>query len=168
VLETVINLLGPFDAIVSHSLGSFAALYTFYRKGSASVRELVITGTPGEVNEFLAYYQNTLGLSRRANRIIRQTFHRILDQTPDYYSARRFASVLDIPGLIIHDQEDRETPIHHAEAIHRVWPGSTMITTGGLGHNLRSPQVVKRIVDYLRPQPKTAPVQPLYTVQSLN
>jgi len=166
VLETVHNLLGPFDAIVGHSLGSFAALYTFYRTGSVPVRRLVITGTPGEANDFLVFYQRLAGFSRRADLAIRKSFQRILDRTPAYFSARQFASVLDVPGLIIHDREDPEAPIHHAEAIHRVWKKSTLIATSGLGHNLRSPEVVKHVVDFLSSPTEVASLK--YAHPSLN
>lgn len=155
-LETVLNLLGPIDAIVGHSLGSFAAVYTFYRTGSVPVRQLVLTGTPGEAKEFFAFYKQTLGLSDRAESIIRQAFVRILDQTPEYFSARRFSTVLNIPGLIIHDTNDQEAPFHHAESIHRVWKEAQLHATTGLGHNLRSADVVRRVRDFLAFDPENA------------
>ncbi len=149
VLETFLQLAGPFDAIVSHSLGSFTALHTFHRIGTAPVNQLVVTGVPGEVSEFFAFFKKALGLSRRAEGAIRNAFKRILHQSPEYYSAQVFVQGLDVPGLIIHDHGDIETPIHHAEAIHRAWKESTLIRTNGLGHNLRSPHVVKQIVAFL-------------------
>lgn len=155
VLETVLNLVGPFDAIVGHSLGSFAAVYTFYKTGVVPVERLVLTGTPGEANEFFGFYKQTLGLSNHAESIIRKAFVRILGQEPGYYSARRFATVLNIPGLIIHDMGDLEAPIHHAESIHRVWKEADLVATSGLGHNLRSPEVVSRIKHFLTPSKPT-------------
>lgn len=153
VLETFLNLVGPVDALVSHSLGSFTALYTFHRTGNVPVSQLVITGTPGEVSDFFGYYRDTLGLSSRAEKIIRNTFKRILDQYPEYFSARKFARSLNISGLIIHDEGDIETPIHHAEAIHAIWKESVMVKTSGLGHNLRSSHIVKLVVEFLSAEP---------------
>jgi len=168
VLETFLNLVGPFDSVVSHSLGSFTALYTFHRTGLAPADRLVITGTPGEVSEFFDFYRNILGLSKRAERVIRETFKRILNQYPEYFSAPTFVANLHVPGLIIHDHGDPDTPIRHAETIHRNWKESVMIKTNGLGHNLRSPQVVKHIVDYLAAANTEQQPQPVYAVWSLN
>lgn len=167
-LETVMNLLGPFNAIVGHSLGSFAAMYTFYRTGTVPVEQLVLMGTPGEAREFFQFYKQTLGLSDRSESIIRKAFVRILDQTPEYFSARRFAAALNIPGLIIHDAGDLEAPVHHAESIHRVWKQSRMIITTGFGHNLRSPEVVRHVVDYLSPRPTVRSLEELLHEPSLN
>ena len=107
------------DAIVGHSLGSFAALYTLHRVEELPVKQLVITGTPGEVNEFFEFYQKMLGLSGRSVRAIRDAFMQNIQNYPEYFSAPKFAQSILIPGLIIHDKEDEETPYHHAKAIHR-------------------------------------------------
>jgi len=166
--KPVVVIVGPFDSVVSHSLGSFTALYTFHRTGLAPADRLVITGTPGEVSEFFDFYRNILGLSKRAERVIRETFKRILDQYPEYFSAPTFVTNLHVPGLIIHDHGDPDTPIRHAETIHKNWQESVMIKTNGLGHNLRSAQVVKHIVDFLAAANTERLPQPIYVVSSLN
>jgi tagatose-1,6-bisphosphate aldolase non-catalytic subunit AgaZ/GatZ len=51
--------------------------------------------------------------------------------------------------LIIHDKEDREAPYHYAERIKGVWPNAKLITTEGLGHNLKSQDVVKMVTGFL-------------------
>ncbi len=156
-LETFLNAYGPMNAIVGHSLGSFAALYTAHRLGSLPLDELVITAPPGEATEFFSFYQSTLGLSPRSMRVIRDAFERNIKLLPEYFSAKKFALDLGIPGLIIHDEDDAETPWHHAAAIHSVWPGSKLITTSGFGHNLRSREVVEHVVKFIstpaRPEP---------------
>ena len=148
-LETFLNLVGPVDSIVGHSLGSFTALYTFYRLESAPAQELILTATPGEVSEFLQFYGDFLGLSHRTEIAIRNTFKRFIDNFPEYFSASRFVDKVNVRGLIIHDLGDFETPIHHAQAVHRAWKESVLITTSGLGHNLRSASVVKHVVEFL-------------------
>jgi pimeloyl-ACP methyl ester carboxylesterase len=148
-LETFLNLVGPVDSIVGHSLGSFTALYTFHRLESAPAQELILTATPGEVSEFLQFYRDFLGLSHRTEIAIRNTFKRFIDNFPEYFSASRFAAKVNVKGLIIHDIGDFETPILHAHAVHRAWKQSALITTSGLGHNLRSATVVKHVVEFL-------------------
>ena len=149
VVESFLYSIEPVHTIVSHSLGSFAILYTLFRVPSLNVQQLAITGTPGEVKEFTKFYQQMLGLSTRTMRAIYQSFQKIIHHLPEYYSATRFAKAIQIPTLIIHDENDNETPYHHALAIHAVVKESRLITTSGLGHNLRSANVVKLVVDFV-------------------
>lgn len=148
-LETFLNFFGPMNSLVGHSIGSFAALYTLYRIGSQGLDELVITAPPGEATEFVSFFKSVLGLSGRSVRVISDAFERNVQHRPEYYSAKKFAMGLTIPGLIIHDEGDTETPLHHTAAIHSVWPGSQLITTTGLGHNLRSANVVGHVVKFV-------------------
>ena len=149
VIEAFFRQYPPVHAVISHSLGSFAALYTFFRIPSLSVQKLIVTGIPGEAKEFVAFYQKMLGLSSRTINAVRRSFKTEIRHLPEYFSAAKFATAVKIPGLIIHDEEDIETPYHHAIQIHRVWKESKLITTSGLGHNLRSAAVVKHIVDFV-------------------
>lgn len=152
VLETFLNLIQPIHTIVGHSLGSFTALYTFYRLKTLPVKQLVITATPGEVSEFVEFYRQVLGLSSRTINAIRQSFLQIIHNLPEYYSAAKFAAAVDIPGFIIHDAQDDEAPFHHAHAIHKAWANSRIVSTAGLGHNLRSISVVRQVVDFVNEQ----------------
>jgi pimeloyl-ACP methyl ester carboxylesterase len=156
-LETFFNFFGPINSIVGHSIGSFAALYTLHRIGSQSVDELVITATPGEATEFVSFFKSVLGLSDRSVSVISDAFERNVKHRPEYYSAKKFAMDLSIPGLIIHDERDTETPWHHAASIHSVWPGSQLITTSGFGHNLRSRAVVDHVGKFISRRSKPVP-----------
>ena len=149
-IETFLKTVPPFHAVVGHSLGSFAILYTLFRlKNNLSLQQLIITASPGEVSEFVEFYQHILGLSSRTVDSIRQSFINEIDHLPEYFSAKKFAENIDVPGLIIHDEQDDETPYSHALGIHHVWKNSTFISTSGLGHNLRSASVVKHVVDFV-------------------
>ncbi len=148
-IENLLSRIPPVHAIVGHSLGSFATLHTFFRQPFLSVNQLVIMGTPGEVDEFMKYYQDTLGLSKRAMKAIYRSFEENNHHLPEYFSAATFAKAVTIPTLIIHDENDDETPYHHVAAIQKGIAKSRLITTSGLGHNLRSPEVVKHVTDFV-------------------
>jgi pimeloyl-ACP methyl ester carboxylesterase len=62
-------------------------------------------------------------------------------------------TALDIPGLIIHDRDDRDIPATHAQRLQDAWQNAQLIYTEGLGHNriLRDPAVIAAAVDFLRP-----------------
>lgn len=149
VIEEFIRQIDPVHTIAGHSIGSFAALYSYYRLQTLPVKQMILLATPGEVSDFATRYTEALGLSARSVLAIRNGFQEIIHHEPEYYSASKFAGALEIPGLIIHDEADLETPYEHALAIQKVWKNSRLVTTHGLGHNLRSATVVREVVDFI-------------------
>ena len=150
-IEKFLDSVQPFHTIVGHSLGSFAMMYTLYRlKNHLAPQQLIMTAPPGEVSEFVQYYQSVLGLSHRVVNAIRQSFINEINHFPEYFSAKKFVENITVPGLIIHDEQDAETPYHHAVGIHYSWKNSMLINTSGLGHNLRSSSVVQHVVDFVQ------------------
>ncbi|MFN5170152.1 MAG: alpha/beta fold hydrolase [Cyclobacteriaceae bacterium] len=150
VVQAFFERHGEVDTLIGHSFGSFAALYALYLNPALPVHKLALTGTPGEVEDFMTFYQKMLRLTNRTMGLIYAEFVRQVDRYPSFFSAPRFAETLKLPGVIIHDVGDTDTPFHHAERIHRAWSGSTLIVTEGLGHNLRSARVVERILELVR------------------
>ena len=148
-IEAVIEQIGPVHAIVSHSFGSFSSLYALAHRPELPIEKLVITGTPGEGMDFINFYRQLLGLNDRTMQLIRYYFVKELGQEPEYFSAMRFAEKVQLPGLIIHDEQDEETPYRYAKLIHDRWKNSILITTRGLGHNLKSPDVVKYVTEFV-------------------
>ena len=149
VIEEHIARIGDLDTVITHSLGGFAAFYTFYRNPKLPVKKMITLASPGEAQEFLEYYTKTLHLSKKSARLVADYFEKTFQRTPDYFSAPVFASALTIPGLIIHDEDDRETPFYHAERIHKAWKNSRLIKTKGYGHNLKAPEVVNEVVRFV-------------------
>ena len=149
VIEQFISEQGAMDTVVAHSLGSFAAVYTLYRVPLLPVNRLVLTAPPGEASDFVDNFRNRLRLSSRTVGLAVDYFHKEFEQPVEYFSTKRFAASLVVPGLIIHDKEDDETPFPHARQIHEVWRKSALIQTRGLGHNLRSAEVTRIVCDYI-------------------
>ncbi len=137
--------IGQVDAVVTHSMASIATMHAIYNRAPLQMKKLVLMGSPGEANDFISFYKKFTGMSENTFKYIIDYFVEALNQTPDYFSAPRFASAVDVPGLIIHDEEDEEAPYHHAVRIHKAWPQSQLITTRGYGHNLRVPEVVEMV-----------------------
>lgn len=149
VIESFINRTGKMESIVSHSIGSFSVLYTFYRNPSLSPGNLVMLASPGEAQEFFDFYARSLALSEKCINLINSRFQELFQQSPRYFSAPLFASTLNVPGLIIHDEEDDDTPVVHSRRIHEAWKASRFIVTKGFGHNLRSDLVVSEVINFI-------------------
>lgn len=149
VIEKIILHIGKPDAIVSHSIGGFSSLYTLHRNPSLSPDKLVVMAAPGEASEFFEFYKTALSLSQRSMDLIIKSFKKRFNQGPEYFSAPKFAATVTIPGLIIHDEEDDETSVEHSKRVHQQWSNSRLHVTKGFGHNLKSVEVVKEVVQFV-------------------
>lgn len=149
VIEEQIKRIGEVDAIITHSLGGFAAFYSFYRNPSLPVSKLVTLASPGEAQEFFDFYTNMLRLTKKSTELVVGHFEKTFQKDPSFFSAPAFAETLEIPGLIIHDEEDAETPFYHAERIHSAWKSSRLIKTKGYGHNLRAQEVINAVIRFV-------------------
>jgi pimeloyl-ACP methyl ester carboxylesterase len=149
LIEQLVDKYGTIHAILGHSLGAFSSVYTMHRAPQLPVAKMVVMASPGEVKEFFAHYQRVLRLSPRAMKVIGDYFVEKLGHGPDYFSLQRFASTLKLSGLIIHDTEDKDAPYAYALAAHRNWKNSEMVTTTGLGHNLKSTELIEKVKEFL-------------------
>lgn len=149
LIHSFIERTGEFHAMIGHSLGAFSSLYAFHLKPLLPVRRLVVMASPGEATDFMEFYRKSLGLSKKSFDVIVDHFVQRIKQVPEYFSAPAFAASVNIPGLIIHDTEDAEAPYPYAKAINRNWRKSKLITTEGLGHNLKSREVIRTVVDFI-------------------
>lgn len=153
IVEQVIQRMTGLEAIIAHSLGAFTALYTLSRLALLPVRKLVLLAPPGEATEFLDFYRSTLGLRPNMVKSVAEHFERVIGAPVDSFSAPAFAATLRQPGLLIHDEEDQDTSFRHAILIHQAWQRSELVLTRGLGHNLKSRDIVERVLAFVEGAP---------------
>lgn len=149
LIEQVVLEHGSFHSILGHSLGAFSTAYTLHRVPELPVSSFVAMASPGEVNEFVEFYKRTVGFSERAMNAIGKYFVKKLGHNPEYFSLKEFTKTLTLPGLIIHDTRDPDAPYKHAVEAHQNWKASRMISTTGLGHNLKSIDLIKTVDEFL-------------------
>lgn len=149
LVEKFIAEVGHIHTLISHSLGSMTTIYTLYRIPSLPVERVIITGMPAEVKNFVTYYKQVLGLWTRTTEAISKAFVSETGHPPEYFSMTRLVTNLSTPCLIIHDRDDPDAPYHDVVAVHQQWKNAQLITTENLGHNLRSPEVVKMVHDFI-------------------
>ena len=162
LIQKVVLELGDIHAVVGHSLGSFSLLYTLHQYPLLPVRRIILMAPPGEASDFMRFYRDTLRLSRRTMKHIIDHFITTYDVGPEYFSTSRFAGSVNVSGLIIHDEGDPEAPYQYATQIHQTWKRSRLVTTRGLGHNLKSTQVINEVLGFIEDQsvPERAVEQP--------
>lgn len=149
LIQNFIQEIGGADAVVGHSLGSFSLLYTFFINPQLQADRVVLMAPPGEATDFMRFYRDTLKLSDRAMRYINKQFEDTYQVPPSFFSTAKFAATLEREGLIIHDEGDDEAPYHYAQKINESWKRSTLLSTQGFGHNLRSLSVVEAVFRFV-------------------
>lgn len=140
---------GPVDAVVSHSIGSFSLLHAVYENPKLAVGKLVIMASPAEALHFIHFYRDALGLTDCTLQLTLKHFEVAIKKPVSYFSSPRFAQGLQHPGLIIHDVDDQEAPYETALALQKGWKNVRLLTTQGLSHNLKSPEVVAAVRDFI-------------------
>ena len=149
LIEQFIAEQKSLHAILTHSFGGFATVYSLHKLPHLQVSKLVVMAAPSEVKYFFEYYQNMLRLSQKSIRVITEYFIKAIGHPPSYFQMKDFAKTLNQTGLIIHDTEDKEAPYKNAVAMSEVWKSSKLITTSGLGHNLKSKELVEEVARFV-------------------
>lgn len=148
-LEKMIKEIGKVDVVVGHSVGSFTSTYTFFHNPELTPNKMVALAMPSSASEFLNVFKTTLGLTEKSMKLIIDHFVSVVNLTPEYFSTSKFVEKLNFPVLMIHDEHDDETSVVHTKEIHRIWKSSRLMITKGLGHNLKSKEVVLAVVDFI-------------------
>ena len=129
---------GPFDLVVGHSFGAFAALATV-RDGMDAPRVVSIAGA-GTADAFLTQFAHTMGMPPLARTTFEKAFHHRLGMTRSEADALFNSLAQPLPDktelLVVHDANDRALDAHNSLALHRAHgQRSRLLLTEGLGHN---------------------------------
>lgn len=124
--------LGPWHAIVAHSLGALAAMHTVSRGLPAQRLALIAPSAPPAL--FLDWFAGSFGLSRSVSRRMREQIEKreavdLVEFEPEWLGAR-----LTLPCLVVHDRKDRVAPFATGERVVAALLSATLHGTDGLGH----------------------------------
>jgi len=141
---------GPFEAIVSHSIGSAASLNAI--KDGLAVKRAVLLGAPGSVELIVKGFCSRLGFNAKIEQFLIDHLKESYGEDYEQYSVTRLASTMTIPGLIIHDIDDHDVNIEEARKNHSAWKNSQYLETKRLGHRLilSDESVINRIITFLK------------------
>ncbi len=148
-IQLLCQQIGTVDTLVAHSFGGFASIYAGYMYPNQQAEKYVIMGSAENASNFFLFYKQMLGLSQKAVDTIVNRFVQVLGEKPEFYQAGNFAKAMTKPCLIIHDEKDPETPYEGALAIHRNWKNAQMHTTKNAGHQLKTPEVLQLVTNYV-------------------
>ena len=149
-IQTVARACGPVHAIIGHSFGVPCSMHAVQQ--GLEVNRIVAISPPDSVRNMTQKFFTALGVGPRAQKIFDRRFEAEFGADLwQRFSTEVLARRLDVPGLVIHDQDDRDVPIEAGVAVAQAWPGAQFVRTSGLGHRriLRDPDVVARVAAFI-------------------
>lgn len=151
-VAVLVEKMGPVHGIVTHSFGAAA---TGWAARQVSLTErLVFISPPGDLDQYVDFFAQLLGLSDEALRrmigLLEKRFDLLWEEV-------RYATLTSVTGtelLVVQDRDDLESPFSNGVEVAGAWPGSRLLATKGLGHRriLRDPGVIDEVVRFLTPR----------------
>ena len=148
-IRDVAAVCGQIEGAIGHSLGA-AALTWALRKG-LEVERVVLLAPALEPSGFAHRVSTGLGLDDSAEPGFVARIEARVGRSMESMRLSQHVGELGAEALILHDPEDDEIPLEHAQELAAHWPNSTLDTVPGVGHHgiLKSPWVVERATRFL-------------------
>lgn len=151
-IESILEIerqYGPFEIAIGHSLGGMSVLNAI--KNGLKVKKAVIIGSGDIVQDILDDFIFKLGLKSEISIRLRDYFETKYQVKMDDFSAYKTAKELEIPVLVIHDNNDPEVPVQAGIHIHEHLKNGSLFLTEGLGHRkiLGNQNVIKKIIEFI-------------------
>lgn len=141
---------GPFEAAVGHSLGGMTLLNAI--KKGLKINRLTIIGSGDKVKDILDDFVTKLELKSEFSSHLQKYFEKKYNEPMENYSAHSAAKTVEIPVLVIHDENDYEVPVTTSINIHDNLKNGELLITQHLGHRkiLGNPFVIEKTVEFMK------------------
>jgi pimeloyl-ACP methyl ester carboxylesterase len=148
-IERTLARLGPVHAVLGHSMGGAMSLYSVAHSGG--VGRMALISAPSSLKRELLRFASAVGLGKRGTRAFVASVEAHVGRPAADFDVRHIVGKVDLPLLLIHDQNDRQVPVLEASRNAHMLAGAELMVTRGLGHNrlLADPAVVNALVDFV-------------------
>lgn len=142
------RLYGPFEAAIGHSLGGMSVLNAI--KQGLKVKNASVIGSGDVVQDIIDDFISKLNLDKKYAVLLREHFEKKYGGKMSDYSAFEAAKKIDIPVLVIHDNQDYEVPVTAGKNIYRHLKNGELLLTENLGHRkiLGDTKVIEKVVNF--------------------
>lgn len=155
----VAERLGPFDAVVAHSIGGMVSLLV--AEGGAPMRRpmpsprLVLIASPNEMTEVARSFGRVLGLAPAAQAGFERRLERVGQRPLERFSAQHLLAARPADTLVVHSRDDDEVEFGHAARLAAAVGHVRLHVVDGMGHAkvLYAPPVVRVVRDFLTRTP---------------
>ncbi|WP_068830099.1 alpha/beta fold hydrolase [Pseudomonas sp. BMS12] len=139
--------LPPLKAVIGHSMGGAGALLAT-QLGLRS-EALVTISAPARIIGALRRFAHFVGLPRQARARFVHLVERSAGMPAAMLDVERYQ--LDIPGLVVHAQDDPMVPHTEAQSIHAAWADSRLLSLAQGGHSrlLTDQQLIDAVLELL-------------------
>jgi len=147
-IHKIANKYGAFDITVGHSMGGIASLNV--QGEYQDFKKLVVIGTPDSIFNIFHGFVKQLELKPKIAKKLIQVFEKITGKSIFDFHGSTQAAKIDIPVLVIHDDDDKEVPVTDALNNYKHLKNGKLLRTKGLGHNriLKNKKVVEGIMEF--------------------
>ena len=144
------KVLGPFDAAVGHSLGGMSLLNSVNK--NLNLNKLVIIGSGNLISDIIKDFVYDIGMKSKQKKLLQLYFEKKYKEKMDNFSSYINAQKINIPVLIIHDQNDDEVSIKCAYQIMENLKTGKLLITENLGHRkiLGNEKVIFEIIKFIK------------------
>lgn len=148
-IEVVCKEFKP-SILMGHSVGGMAISYFLKNNGNYKADTLVFLGTPADFPAIFKNYSDFMGYNKIVRAGMEVVIKKRFGQPSSYFNTARFAKEIDCNCLLVHDEFDPVIPYSDALEIQSAFKSSHLFTTQGLGHGLKSKQVIDKIIDFIQ------------------
>ena len=140
---------GPFEFVIGHSLGGMSILYAM--KEGLTIKKAVIIGSGYIIQDILNDLVSKIELKPETASMMKTHFEKKYGVEMESYSASFAAKSVEIPVLIIHDEQDEEIAVKAAYNIHSNLKKGEIHITKKLGHRkiLGNEKVIESILNFI-------------------
>ncbi|MCF6132456.1 alpha/beta fold hydrolase [Flavobacterium wongokense] len=140
---------GPFEFAVGHSLGGMSILNAI--KQGLKIKKAVIIGSGDIIQDILDDFVLKMELKPGIASMMKAYFEKKHQVAMESYSASLAARSVEIPVLVIHDENDEDINLKAAHNIHQHLKNSKLLITKKLGHRkiLGDKNVIENIINFI-------------------
>jgi len=140
---------GPFYAAIGHSLGGMSLLKAV--KDGVDMQKLVIIGTANSVTNITKEFAQNMQLGQKVAGIMKSYFDNKFGEDMDNLSGAYSAKEVNIPTLVVHDEDDVDVDVSSAQEINNSLKKGELFITKSLGHRkiLGDPTVINKITTFI-------------------
>jgi pimeloyl-ACP methyl ester carboxylesterase len=145
--ELISNLTS--QAIIAHSFGGGCAVLAASR--GLKTKGLVLIASPAFYDRVVHFFARSMKLKAKSEKIFYQLVTRASGLDHKELNIGVIGAKLNLPVLIVHDEEDNAVDYLSAKSIHDTWPGSKLLTTQNLGHRriLKDKNVIANVTNFI-------------------
>ena len=106
-------------------------------------------GAPSDFNIIFNNFIKLLGLNNKVEKALEKKYTALLNHDLDLFSAREFASKIEVKGFLAHDIDDIVVLFKEGKKIAGTWKNVHFMQTKGLGHKLHDDDLYNKVYAFL-------------------